>query len=92
MKFSREFLRDGAYGEGDTVYDRIVGHGRWSVHHERVFKHDGRFYLTTYSTGATENQDESPYKYDGDEIECVEVFPREKTIIVYEPGERTTTP
>lgn len=81
MKFSKKFLQvDG----GETVYDRIVGHGRWSVHHERVFKHEGKFYKTDYRTGATESQDESPYDYEPDEIECVEVFPREKTITVYE--------
>jgi hypothetical protein len=82
MKFSKEFLRDDG---GETVYDRITEHSRWSVHHERVFRHEEKFYLTTYSVGATENQDVSPYEYEGDEIECVEVFPREKTITVYEP-------
>ncbi len=81
MKFSKEFLRE---QEGETIYDRINGHGRWTVHHERVFKHEGKFYLTTYMVGATESQDESPYEYDKDEIECPEVFPREKTITVYE--------
>jgi hypothetical protein len=85
MKFSREFLQDGAYGEGETVYDRITDHGRWTLHHERVFQHEGKFYLTTYSTGATESQDERPYEYEPDEIECIEVFPREKTVTVYEP-------
>jgi hypothetical protein len=82
MKFAKAFLQDEG---GETVYDHIVRHSRWSVHHERVFKHDGRFYLTAYSVGATEGQYEAPYEYDGGEIECVEVFPREKTVVVYEP-------
>ncbi len=86
MKFSKEFLQE---FDGETVYDRIVGHGRWSVRHERVFKHDGRFFKTTYSQGATEYQEESPYEEAGDEIECVEVFPRERVITVYEPQEVT---
>ncbi len=80
MKFSKEFLQDEG---GETVQDREIGRGRWSVHHERVFQHEGRFYRTRYSVGATENQDERPYEYEPDEIECVEVFPTPKTITVY---------
>lgn len=82
MKFTKVFLKDDG---GETVYDRIVGHRRWSVDHERVFKHEGKFYLTTYSRGATESQEERPYEYDANEIECPEVFPREKVVVVYEP-------
>jgi hypothetical protein len=85
MKFSKEFLQEGVYDDEATISDRITGNGRWSIHHERVFKHEGKFYLTKYSVGATESQYESPYQYDGAEIECAEVFPREKTITVYEP-------
>ena len=70
----------------ETVYDRIVGSGRWSIHYERVFKHDDRFWMTTYRRGATECQDESPYEYEPDEVECVEVFPVERTVTVYEPA------
>jgi hypothetical protein len=81
MKFPTEFLRDDG---GETVYDRITGHGRWTVHHERGFKHEGKFYLTTYSVGATENQNVSPYEYEGDEVECAEVFPRERVVTMYE--------
>ena len=82
MKFSKEFLQDDG---GETVYDKIIGTRRWSVDHERVFSYEGRFYLTRYSEGATESQDERPYEYEDDEIECVEVFPFEKTVTVYEP-------
>ncbi len=72
---------------GETIYDQIVGHGRWSVHHERVFKFEGKYYRTTYSVGATESQDESPYDYEPGEIECPEVFPVEKLQIVYQTAE-----
>jgi hypothetical protein len=82
MKFSKEFLSE---FDGETVTERVIGTRRWSTDYERVFKHEGRFYLTTFSRGSTESQDERPYEYDGDEIECVEVFPREKVVIVYEP-------
>jgi hypothetical protein len=47
--------------------------GRWSVGHSFVFEHEGRFYMASYSVGATECQDESPFEYDGDEVECPEV-------------------
>lgn len=82
MKFPKKFLE---FGEGGkTIYDKIVGHRRWSVDHERVFEHEGRFYRTSYSIGATESQDESPYQYDPAEIECPEVFPKQVTVTVYE--------
>jgi hypothetical protein len=75
MKFSKEFLSDGSYEDENTVVDEIVGHSRWNVTHRRVFKFEGRFYETRYSKGATEYQEEQPYEYDPDEIECKEVFP-----------------
>jgi hypothetical protein len=83
MKFTKEFLQE---MEGETVEDRIIGVGRWSIHHARVFKHEGKFYATNYSVGATENQEEAPYEYSPDEIECEEVFPYERTVTVYKPA------
>lgn len=80
MKFSKEDLIDEVH---ETVYDKIVENTRWSIHHERVFKHDGKFYITYYSHGSTEMQNESPYEFDGDEIECEEVFPVERVVIDY---------
>lgn len=77
MLFSKESLRE---EEHETVYEKIVDHTIWSVDYERVFKHDGKFYMTFYSVGA----DESPYEYEGDMIQCDEVFPVEKTVTVYE--------
>jgi len=81
MLFSKESLLD---EEHETVVEEIVDHSRWSIHHRRVFKHDGKFYETYYSHGATEYQDESPYEYEGDMIECKEVFPVQKMVTVYE--------
>lgn len=70
----------------DLVKDRVVGTSRWSVSHELVFKDkaSGKFYATAYSRGATEQQDERPFEYDEDVIECEEVRPVEKVVIVYE--------
>ena len=55
MKFSKDFLRNEKWDK--LIYDKIVGTGRWSIHHEAVFQQDGKFYLTSYSEGATESQD-----------------------------------
>lgn len=79
--FSKDDLQDEVH---DTIYDKIVDSGRWTLKMERVFRHEGRFYKTTYTVGATELQDTGPYDYAPDEIECPEVFPVEKVITVYE--------
>lgn len=84
MKFTKEFLRESLYGD-TTVQDTITDHSRWSVGHERIFKHEGKLYRTWYSVGATENQDESPYEYADNEIECPEVIAVTRTVTVYEP-------
>lgn len=82
MKFDTEFLAEGLYGK-DTIVNEIIGRNRWSIQHRRVFKFDGKFYETFYSVGATECQEEHPYQYDPDVIECKEVFPQEITTTVY---------
>ena len=85
--FKREMLQeltDGFGDEAEIIKDEVIEHTRWSVVHELIFKKDDKFYVSHYSIGATENQDESAYEYDDAEIECTEVFPVEKTVIVYE--------
>ena len=84
MKFSKNFLINSLLDRSATIEDNIIDHSRWSVSHRRIFKHEEKFYETCYSVGATETQDESPYEYEGNEIECTEVFPIEKVVIVYE--------
>ena len=81
MLFSKEFLQDDG---GETVENTITGKSRWAIHYRRVFKHEEKFYATTYSTGATEQQYDPPYEYEPDEIECPEVWPVNKTVVVYE--------
>lgn len=68
------------------VQDELVDTSRWSHIHERIYQNleDGKFYSTSYSTGATECQDETPYEYDGDVVEFIEVKAVEKTITVFE--------
>ncbi len=55
-----------------ALTNEITDTGRWSVYHEIVFAHDGKFYKTCYSVGATEHQDERIWEYE-ENIECWEV-------------------
>lgn len=89
MKFNKEDLCELVYQgepEGFEVISREFSwNSRWSLHYEMVFKYEDKYYLTTYSVGATESQDESPYQYEPDEIECQEVVPVEVVTIKYKP-------
>lgn len=78
MVFKKNFLleQDLPY---ECIYDQIIDKTRWSIIHECVFEFENKFYLTTYSEGATEMQYETPWEYE-DEIECVEVELREVLI------------
>jgi len=84
MKFKKEDLIEKMYTD-DVIKDDVVENTRWSIIHEWVFRHEGKFYESTYSCGATESQDESPYEYDDDEIECPEVELREVTVKKWMP-------
>ena len=97
--FIKERLRDIAYecdGEGSTdyedtkdedfaqtIYNKVTDIGRWSTYYEQVFKIGDRFFKTHYSKGSTETQEESPYEYEGEWIEVVEVVPKEVTVTKY---------
>jgi hypothetical protein len=66
------------------VENKIVDHRRWSIVYRIVVEKDGKFYASSYSIGATESQDESPYENDGDQIDFPEVQKKEVLTIVYE--------
>ena len=73
------------WGDHDTielVEEKQTGNSRWSINFRAVVKKDDEFYEVTYSRGATEQQDEQPFEYT--DAFFTEVFPKEKTIIVYE--------
>lgn len=82
----RSLVDDGACEGLEVVSDRIIGTGRWSVNYELVFKNKatGKFYMTGYSRGATEQQNEAPFEYADDLVTCEEVRPVQKTVTVYE--------
>lgn len=67
-----------------VISDEIYDKRRWSITYQLIFKFKDKFYKTYYSVGATEQQDEGPWQYEGDQIDCWEVKPVEKTVIVYE--------
>ncbi len=63
-----------------------TGEARWESYHEMIFKHEDKFYSAPYRKGLTEMQETSPFDdTHPDEIECTEVKPVKKEIIVYEP-------
>ena len=90
MKFENQWLQDLIHDELDSnllaeiVEDTIIDTQRWSVVHRIVFLFGNQFYTTTYSVGSTEYQDESPFEFEDDSVECPEVFEVQKTITVYE--------
>ena len=87
MKFSKKYLMQ----ELDLPYENclvnnIIDTSRWSVIHEIVFEDKGKFYQTSYSEGATECQDESPWEYE-EEVDCIEVELKEQRILKWVPKE-----
>lgn len=84
MKLEQQKALDILYENegGKVILDTVHGHSRWSVSHVLIVEIDGRFYRTRYSVGATESQDESPWQ-DEEEVDFVEVEPKEITVIDY---------
>lgn len=86
MEFPKEVMQELIWDDAEgmeLIENEIIDTTRWSIVHRIVFKVEGSYYSTCYSEGATECQDESPFEYDGDMIECDEVFPTEVTRIEY---------
>ena len=67
------------------VHAELIDTTRWSHVHERVYwdLDADKCWRTTYRTGATECQDETPYEYEK-EVELEEVVPTEVTVVKYE--------
>jgi hypothetical protein len=59
---------------------------RWSANYVMIFSctkmdRTKNFYRTQYSRGLSEQQEESPFEHDPDQIECPEVFERVSTVV-----------
>lgn len=84
-------LRDLVWGEQPEGFqileDSIIENDRWSILHNLIFSYvddDGiNVYQTSYRVGATEMQDESPFEYDGDLIDCTLMEQVEVTQLVW---------
>lgn len=72
LNIPRDEMRE-LVGSDDVVRDRIIGHRRWSVDHELIFRRDGRLWRARYSVGATEYQEEGPFDNAPDPVGCIEV-------------------
>ncbi len=84
MKFKREFLVNELDLPYSAIEDKVVDNSRWSIQHEIIFEYEGKFYITQYSVGATECQDERPWEYD-DEVDCTEVVKQEIKVMAWVP-------
>jgi hypothetical protein len=73
---------------GAIVSDKLADNNRWSIRHELIFRlpsqPDDEAWLTHYSVGATEQQDERPWE-DEDEVDAVLVREVAKLVKVWEP-------
>jgi hypothetical protein len=84
MKFESKYLKNELDLPYSAILDEITDTSRWSIHHKIVFEHEGKYYRTFYSEGATEMQDESPWEYEK-EVDCVEVELKEVVVEQWVP-------
>lgn len=75
-----ELVYSGEYYEAgyelEVVRTRISDQSRWSIFHEMIIHDvtDGKYYVSEYSVGATEAQDESPYEFEPEVVDVTEVY------------------
>lgn len=86
MKLTGEQAAEVVFGDNGDFLEvsgtrKQTGSSRWSIHHSAVFLHkpSGEHYKFTWSTGATEYQDESPYEHK-EEYEPTPVIAKEITV------------
>lgn len=80
---ARDIL-NGLNEEFKVIQDKVVYTTRYLIVNELVVQRlsDNKFFADSYNVGATESQDERPWKYS--EPDFKEVFSVEKVITVYE--------
>lgn len=96
IKLNKETAQEivAGWAEGwEQVEEAVVDTSRWSIHYEAIHKResDGKHFLFHFSRGATEQQYESPYEYDGAEIEVSEVRPVKRIVRAWEEVSDGTT-
>lgn len=85
MLFDKRELREMVYNNSERlekVEEWVTSTSRWSIHYDVVFKdlETNKHYLSYYSVGATEYQDEEPYEFESDEVKCKEVVLKEVVV------------
>lgn len=90
MKISREESIELLYGkfningrEAKWITEYRHGARRWMESVTHIISYDGKFWAATCDEPLTENQEGGRWEYE-DPVEWKEVFPKEKTITVYE--------
>ena len=87
IKLTEEEFEDVEYNSDKwkEISSKITGQSRWSTFYRCVVQNleTGEFYSYRMEHGSTEYQDYNHWD-DNDTIELTQVFPVEKTIIVYE--------
>ena len=94
-KFPKQTMQDLACGNETpglrVILKHVVDSSRWSIEEEMIFREDsqpeGEGYRSYFSRGATESQDERPYEYAGEEVECQRVRLVEKSVKVWQDTE-----
>lgn len=79
-----ECIEGQKWDEFTVLRNRLWYTSRWSVHYELIFEHGSGIYRTSYSVGATENQDEVPFEYGPKDIEVTPVRSVWRTVLDYE--------
>lgn len=67
----------------EIMVNEVIDTSRWSIIYDFVFRIGQEYWQVPYSVGATESQDESPWEYEGDTVECHRVYPHLVTSTVY---------
>lgn len=70
------------YENQPLLFEEIVRHSRWHVHHRSVFLHDGSYYEAEYMVGATESQHCSMWE-DEETVTFHKVLPRAVTTVMF---------
>lgn len=81
LEIAMECLREYPRDYESVTEEEIVDQSRWSTFYNQVFKNrvDGTYWKIHWSRGSTEQQDNGI-----EDIEFQQVFPKQKTITVYE--------
>ena len=90
LEIDLPYLDEGQKVDDVTLISReIIDTNRWSIIYEIVFRFDDQLsdqaWSASYSVGATEMQDESPWEYE-EEVKAILVKRVEKVVEVWEPA------